>query len=373
MTFRLVLFSCLLMLLVQSCEYYFDPETSNYENRLVVHGLITNELQIVKVTLSRTTDINATSRLKETGALVSVKSRSGELISFIEMEEGTYYSLEPFEGTVGEEYKLSIRTNEGKRYESDYVMLNKPQEIGELSYEYKQKETTDIDRPVLGCQFYVDVNVENDQRGLFRYEMEEIWEIFMPKMVTHFVVGEERFPASFDRFCWKYNKPGEFNVLNTEQVGSNNISQYPLFYVSNETDRLRVKYCLNVKQFTLTDKTYSFWKSQFDNIGQSTMYSRQPYQVVGNIKNVNDPNEIVLGVFEASGVSSKRIFVKGNYVNAPSGYSFCEEGYMPSHYETIHGYYIYQENPFVAPEFIDEYCANCKLSGGVPGEPDYWE
>ena len=116
----------------------------------------------------------------------------------------------------------------------------------------------------------------------------------------------------------------------------------------------------------MSETTYFFWKSQYDNLGNSSFYYKQPYEVIGNIKNIDNPDDIVLGIFEASGVSNMRGFV--NNYSSPTGddYTTCELRDTPSWSEELYGYFAVQEIPMGPYLVVDEYCVNCKLSGGNP-------
>jgi hypothetical protein len=65
-----------------------------------------------------------------------------------------------------------------------------------------------------------------------------------------------------------------------------------------------------VKQLSITQDAYNFWKSIEELTTESgSMFDLQPYQVRGNVKNINNDNEPVLGYFIVAGISEKRIFV----------------------------------------------------------------
>lgn len=373
---KIMKFGISLLLIVffalQSCIYDFKPDTLSYENKLVVYGRVTNEDKPVEVILSRTADINSKKSLPEKEANVELMDGFGNSVTLVEVSEGTYSTIDNFQGVVGEEYKIMIQTQDNNHYESEYEVLTEPVEISNVDFEFKDIETADIDDPLRGCQFYVDLNAQNKSRKYFRYEMDETWKIVMPYVVSAYWDGTEFLPAHFEQICYKHDDLTEFYVINTTEFGANQIKKFPITFVSNESSKLRYVYSLNVKQYTMTEKTYFFWKSQYDNLGDNSIYYKQPYQVVGNIKNIDNPEETVLGIFEASSVSNKRIFVKYNQITGQD-YTTCELRYPPSWSEDLYGYYAVQEIPMGPYMVVDEYCVNCRLSGGDPNKPDFWE
>ncbi len=97
----------------------------------------------------------------------------------------------------------------------------------------------------------------------------------------------------------------------TKSLNIPKIDKYALHYVNTETIQLSVKYSLLVRQFTISEEAYSFWDGLAEqNSEQETLYASQPYQISGNVKNMNDDTEPVLGYFMVAGISEKRIFVE---------------------------------------------------------------
>jgi len=371
MKFGIILF-CLVVLTFQGCIYDFTPDTTNYENKLVVYGCVSNEDRPVEVFLSRTTDISSNGNIPENNAHVELMDGYGNSVTLVEISNGTYSTVDNYQGVAGGKYKIMIQTQDNTRYESDYEVLTQPVAIDNVDYEITEIETSDINQPIKGCQFYVDVNAQSGSNKYFRYEMDETWKIVMPYVVTAYWDGTDFIPASFESVCYKHDEITDFYVLNTAEYGSNQVEKLPLNFVTNETSRLRYQYCLNVKQYTMSETTYFFWKSQYDNLGNSSFYYKQPYEVIGNIKNIDNPDDIVLGIFEASGVSNMRGFV--NNYSSPTGddYTTCELRDTPSWSEELYGYFAVQEIPMGPYLVVDEYCVNCELSGGNPVKPDYW-
>jgi hypothetical protein len=371
MKLKIIIF-CALAVLITACVYDFEPDNSDFVNRLVVYSLITNELKPIEVTLSRTVEINSNEAVKETNAQVSVIDDNGKVIQLAEISEGEYSSIEAFPAKFGEQYKLLITTSDGNEYESDFQSLTRPEEIAEVSYEFKEKATADSDNPLWGCQFYVDVSTSANNQTYFRYEMEETWQIFMPLSANAYWNPTEQVfePVSFSSICWRYDYVDQFFVANTNEYRSGEILQMPLNYVTDETSKLMVKYCLNVKQYAMTESTYVYWKSLADNLGDNSLFAQHPYQVIGNIKSLSNPDEIVLGIFEVSGVSNKRVFVSG-FAGANLGMSYC--GYRePTWNDIEYGYYAFEQlgRPALA---VARECVDCEATGATPVRPDFWE
>ena len=112
-----------------------------------------------------------------------------------------------------------------------------------------------------------------------------------------------------------------------------------------------------------------------ENNQPDPLYSKQPYQLIGNIKCISNPNETVFGIFEASAVKSK-----GNtaYLPAPEGDYSCQgvdvlTGVFPQNLIGLPPGWIAAYGS--SSVFLtNERCVFCKYNGGGTGiRPDYFE
>ena len=131
---RLVLTILILTVLI-SCEDPITVSVPEGNSKLVVEGVITNQMGQHQVKLSRTSgflDNANTPKLSE--ATVSVQINDGTIITYSETEiEGTYVSDSVFQGEPGSSYKLSVSLNRAV-YESDFQTLKSVPEIDDISF-----------------------------------------------------------------------------------------------------------------------------------------------------------------------------------------------------------------------------------------------
>jgi len=107
----------------------------------------------------------------------------------------------------------------------------------------------------------------------------------------------------------------------------------------------------------MTERVYTFWetvKTQAES--GSSIFAPPPSPIPGNIFNINDNTEAVLGIFQVSAVRQQRFFLPRAEVPArpggpPSGFGECGPGV----------------------EELPEYCYDCRLIRGATTErPPYW-
>ena len=177
--------------------------------------------------------------------------------------------------------------------------------------------------------------------------------------------------------CWSTSNVDQIFTMSTEYLKQPEITNFPLIYISTQTKLLSIRYTLLVKQLSISKSAFNFWDAlRQQNIDQGNLYSRQPLQIRGNVKNINDADETVLGYFTVAGITKKRIYV--NRPILPFYYGICEPDF-----ENI-GWIVY-ESPSDWPIYVvdipskgkalgtSEACFDCRLEGGSITPPDFWE
>lgn len=357
---------------IPSCVYEFEPElNSNYSSHLVVFASITNENKPVEVSLSRTGNFEDNFPVPEINASVFIVSDNGNEIQLYEYSDGKYKSLEPYSATEGVGYKIRIHTIGGEIYESNYEKLPDIIEVKNVGFEFVSIPTDNLDENVEACQFYVDV--ESSSLNYLRFEMIETWEIKMPYIPNWYFNGVEFIEPNLPVNCWVTKKIDDVKILNTNLLGSGTFSKLPLTQVTYETNRFYIKYCLTVKQHNMSKRVYEYWKSQEENIGTNTLYSKNLFQTRGNINNVNDPDEPVIGIFEVSSVSEKHVFVDDVPASIYPGFDNCKPYNPPLDTDYMFGYYLVIIDPIGTTAVISKKCVDCTKVDGNPEKPDFWE
>ena len=181
-------------------------------------------------------------------------------------------------------------------------------------------------------------------------------------------------------YCWSRDNINTNMTASTVNFSEPVIRDLPLNFVSTETRKLSVKYSLLVEQYTLAEEAHQFYKAvQGISSEQGTLYSTLPYQVRGNVKNVLDPEEPVLGFFLAAGVDKKRIFFDRPAGDFNFNYSTCI--LTRSDYEAYG--YIGWTDPVIWPLYVTtnpdgvralppQGCMDCRERGGTIEKPDFW-
>ena len=363
-----------------SCIEEFRPELDNFDNLLVLDGKITNEPGPYTIKLSISSDVDFINIEALSNATVVISEEGGIEETLIEVNPGEYKTkVDGIQGKVGENYKISITTANGKKYESPYQELKTPTNIESIEGVVEYHILPPDNFETIGYQFYVNSETSPYEQDYYVWFLEATYKYRAQMEVVYAYEGYYRELEDPDslRLCYVNYTINEVFTANTDNLVSPQISQQPLAFVSGKGAELLIRYSLLTKQYSVNEEAYNFWNAiEKQAAAGGSLYTAQPYQIKGNIKNINDDNEPVLGYFLVAGVSENRIFI-----DAPNGLPEPAECFINS--EDLFRRLLYSfpnEWPIYLGERDGELgivlggCIDCtSLDGSSLEVPDFWE
>ncbi|MDC8000552.1 DUF4249 domain-containing protein [Aequorivita todarodis] len=382
------------------CTEPYEIETVDYENVLVVESTITDEVKPQIVKLSRTSSLENTDVLTENNATVTVVGDNGDNYSFSQdSETGFYVSDQSFRAVPNTSYTLNIITQDGKHYNSSEVTLPPTVEMDEVYTERIVDPTKDKD----GVQVLVNTEDPTGNAKYFRYEYEETYKITAPypspytaeiinfngEFYTFDVILTPREP---EIICYTTEYSTGIDQTSTTELNENRVVRFPVKYLSKLDAKMQTRYSILVKQYVQSVEAYTFYKivNELGSVG-SLLSQGQPGYVAGNMVSEANPGEKVLGFFEASSMTSKRIYF--NYedfgLEKPPYFVDCDVLVLdyrdntvldndPNDRESIYtylkyfGYQVVQHGPWFQYTIAKQECAVCtSFSSNI--RPDFWE
>ncbi len=322
-------FLCFIIILHSSCREPFEPDSIDFLDALVVESTITNELKKHEVKLSRTYALENFEPTYVNNANVRVEDSNNNLYSFSLISDGSYISDSAFQAISGVTYKLYITTQDGKEYESDSIELTPISDITNLYTEIVTKDNGET-----GIQIMVDNNNTNSSAQYFRYQYEETYKIIAPNwnlyeaVLTNFSVASNGDAVEFDsefiertqeeQICFITDKSFGILQTSTSDLNENSIEKFPIKFIQSNDGVLRDRYSILVKQFVQSIEAYTYYEI-VNELGenQNILSQTQPGFVLGNVSSLNDTQEKVIGFFEVSSVSEKRVFFNYSDFNFP--------------------------------------------------------
>jgi hypothetical protein len=374
---RLIVIIVGITLIFQNCIYEFTPKAVKLENLLVIYGMVTNENGPHEITILKTKKINSKVNEPVKGAKVSISDDKGNTVPLTEDSVGKYHTPETFAGQIGAKYKLYIELQEGKKYESDYVELLDVPDISELEADTMTKPATGTNAESSGYQFYISTKPGTSEQKFYKWDVSEDWEYRLPYRTSAYWDGQvlTQIDPPIPYKCYKHTQFNDIYISNTINFQTNYITHYPLNFTPNSM-KFQLKYGIYVRQYALSEFSYNYWYSAMENNQPDPLYSKIPFQLIGNIKCISNPNETVFGIFEASAVKSKGITA---YLPTLEGSDYS------CHNDIVLAGIFPQDLMGLPPGWIadaggnlvlltNERCVFCKFNGlGTGIRPDYFE
>ncbi|PSR55174.1 DUF4249 domain-containing protein [Adhaeribacter arboris] len=370
-------FIWLLWLLLSSCVEPYEPKVLRSVSKfLVVDGFI-NSQGITTIKLARTLNLTDTLNLPEpeTKAQVQVEEENGAPYLLTEKNPGTYVSGKQTLH-ASRRYRLLIQTAAGTKYASAFVSVRPTPEIDSVSWRVESN----------GLQIYVDTHDPQNNTHYYRWEYENTWEFTPPyNSVLSYVIDTVLIRRDDIYHCWKTEISPRISISNSIKLSQDVIAQYPLLFLPAGSEKLRYRYSILVKQYAQTAEEYQYWEMLQKNTEQiGGLTDPLPSRLTGNIQNLTNPDEPVIGYIGAYSLREKRIFITNEELPQEwvyeSGYSDCEEPFPIYLGDNIAAYlkagkYI-PLYPIARPGLIGYYiasqeCTDCRLKG-TNMKPDFW-
>jgi hypothetical protein len=367
-----------LVLSLVNCVESFEPEIKKYEDLLVIDGAISNIPGSVYVKLSKTSPYNERNRVLVNAASVTLMDDLDNKIKFLNSANGKYTPPDPdYAGQIGRSYKVTIETADGINCESQLEELKEPVPLDEVKYVFKDG-ANDTER---GLQILIDVKNINNLNAYFYWEYTETWEFEVP------LISSYKPEASV---CYKSFTPPVFLISSTQDLAQKQILNFPLYFIDNTSNRLYKEYSVVITQHTLNEQTYVYYHDLKElNENRGSLFDSTPLTLIGNLRNLSNPDQPVLGNFQVSGAVTQRIFIKNRDIAdkliVPSGYENClaQFGGMKTDGRLLDslmkaGWVIYDRsfNPASNDTILSltnyQACCDCTKNGSIV-KPDFWD
>lgn len=314
-----LLICLLLAVLFGACIDEYAAPLRQQASRLVVEGLITDQLEPYNIRLSYTTTNLDLRDLPpsafENGATVTLTDDRQRQVSFTRRGNGIYQPTDrSFVGQVGRTYTLSVQLPNGERYTSEPETMMAAVPFKRIYAEYVGRTS-----PILpgGLQVFVDLDDPAGQANFYRWT----------------VTGWRRRRATGEccpfcqgicnQYCWvPLRSLGTFLADDRFRDGAPLRRQKLLFSpVYTFGGNL-----FEVRQYSLSRAAYQFWQRfQEQQTRTGSILDPIPATIDGNMISSENPNKRALGYFSVSAVRVQRQQIYPDSVGATYNDIYREE------------------------------------------------
>lgn len=300
-----------------------DIHSSETEN-LVISGLITDQPGPYKVELSLSTNFFESDTVKMvSNALVTIEDDLGKISILEESSSGVYLTKKSeITGQVGRKYKLTVKLDDGRIFQSPPEELSSNSGIGSIYTEFNiitVRNDFDILVPQEGLEVFVDSNPSSNNQSFYRWRWVGTYEIVTsPQQVATAdpetgaqILNPPPCAGSADGVqisdcecctCW-IEEYSQTVLLGDSKLAQGGQKRVFMNFIEIDEWRFYVKYHTYVEQISLSRSGYEFWKSVEDQQQQGSIFDPTLGTIASNITALNNEDK-VLGYFGASSIKS---------------------------------------------------------------------
>jgi hypothetical protein len=370
------------------CRKAFNPVVDQTDvSILVVEGMINTGTDSTIIRLSRTVPVgNKTTASPEIKAVVTIENAQATLLTLTEAPKGLYVAP-PKTLDNTKQYRVRIRTTNGKVYLSDLVDAKVTPPIDSVGYLIKDDK----------LQIYANTHDPTDKTRYYRYSFRETWQ-FEANYRSVFISNGKQIvarTAAQQIFTCFSTDTSAYTLINSTAALSQDVAfRVPVTNIDATSEKISVKYSILLRQQGLTKDAYAFYenlKKNTESLG--SIFDAQPSQLTGNIHNIANAAEPVIGFMTAGSTQQKRIFIskaslpKSFVTKYPYGCQL-DSAFNDDPIPVLRPHPIYTIEtliplpnaaiiyvPFANPDgwlFTNRQCGDCTIRGTIK-PPSFWK
>lgn len=382
--------AALIALTAVSCVYPFTPDPEDGSGALVIEGdILLGDYTVVK--LSHTAPVNAPKLSDDPPhGKVWVEDDSG--VDYQGVADATTtgkYLVDTRNADPGRRYRLHVvRLDDNREYVSEWGEAPVVPEIDSLSY------IKDFDRSRLN----VALSMHSRGGSFFKWKYVENWEfhaiyhaelkynppqqnIYWGNVGDGEIVGMP-YPGTY--YCYGHEESSEIMIFSTEKQTDDRFVDLEFRPINRDDVKISYIYHIDVYLEPLSADAYKYWETVKSNSEYNgNLFAPNPSELVGNIRCVQDPDELVMGYISVAQMAHKDLVIRHSdarfykdsapyeepvVVSRGQWRQYYNEGYLPYSYYEVPGD-LSQTN------WAKARCVDCKRMGkgkAVYERPDDW-
>jgi Domain of unknown function (DUF4249) len=234
---------------------------------------------------------------------------------------GFYYTEDNFSAEVGKSYTLLITTANGTQYSSLPEKVIKVPEILELSAEFSKIQIKKNSFKT-GLEVYASFQDPLEEQNFYMWKNTGTYHLVTyPELYIRrgLYTGPVQYaPKDCCRDCWVNETPDRLTrLLNDYNINGNSVTTSVAF-ITDDSVRFADKYLIRIEQYGLTREAFQFFKLLKEQISiDGDIFDPPPATLRGNMINLQNPDENVIGYFRASDVRIDSMFLTRDMLLEP--------------------------------------------------------
>ncbi|MBI3220604.1 MAG: DUF4249 domain-containing protein [Bacteroidetes bacterium] len=309
------------------------------QSLMVIEGMITTDAPPYTVKVSRGFALDA-----DTVPFNPVKNLTIQLFddqgnseNFVEKTPGEYISSGSIQGQIGHSYHIKVQTPDGKIFESDPDLLKPVGYVTDIRFEYERrtKQGKYFEEQVDVFNVFVDSDAGSGTDNYVRWRLTGTYKIdtypqYYMRWTPPYTPYMDPWPCSgyrvgpgpigsggtlikFDECscctCWAKQYEQMPQLSDVQLVVNNQFKNVKVGEVPITNMTFANKYLVEMEQLSLSKNAFEFYKLvRKQKEEASTLFQPPPGIIVGNVFAKNN-SDFVVGMFGASSISKKSIFI----------------------------------------------------------------
>ncbi len=383
----LIVTAALLALTAVSCIYPFTPEPQDGSGALVIEGdILLGDYTVV--ILSHTAPVDAPETATDhPAAEVWVEDDSGETYKGVnDPEREGVYKIDTRNASSDRKYRLHVvRKGNGNEYVSSWGEAPVVPEIDSLSY------NLDFDRSRLN----VALSMHSRGSSFFKWNYVEDWEFhadynaelrYVPPQIGWWGRNGdgdlEPMPYPGTYYCYGHEVSSEIMIFSTQSQTDDRFVDLEFRPIPRDDVRISYVYHIDVYLEPLSADAYKYWDTVKSNSEYNgNLFAPNPSELVGNIRCVQDPDEMVMGYISVARQAHKDLLIRHTEARFYKDSHVYEEPIVVSRGEWYKNYsdgylpYSYYEIPGDVSQtyWARARCVDCLRKGkGTYTQPENW-
>ncbi len=235
-----------------------------------------------------------------------VRDGDGNEEALVQIRAGEYVLVgNTVQGKIGQSYSLHFTSREGEEYESSVEIMQPGPKLDSIYGEVNYEENLDglgglnvnLFRYIM--RLYIDVDLsELENPPYLRWDYQRWYSFTEPTQPNN--------PLFTPKRCFVLDTPSEnrVSIFDGSQANGGKWERQEIAAVLADF-KFAERSVVALTQYSLTETGYNYWQKVDQVVNQTgTIFDSPPALIRGNINNVNNNFEEVLGFFQASAVDT---------------------------------------------------------------------
>jgi len=374
--FKIAILCLSVLIFTASCREFYEPEVLEIDfGFLVAEGFVEVGGGTSVLMLGRSTTLYAEESMKiiDNARVILTGSISGSW-QYTHIQDGRYELDENL--MPDQDYQLQILIGEGEKYESEWLKPVMAPPIDRVFFNQDED----------GVFIYLDSQGDGNY---FLWTTEETWEFnsWFNALYKYDHDLNDMVPREENiNLCYKSERSDQIILGSSLRSTDGSIKGLEVMRISPFSEKLGLRYSIEVWQRPLDQRAYEFWESLRKNTEDvGDIFGPMPSYIGSNIKRLDNEDSPVIGFISAGKSDKKRIFIEFTEVRPwpvrIPDYSRCtiQDTIRPSQYSLYFtninvqpGFPIFSNGRIIGWSYTSTACVDCRLRGTTV-KPDFWD